>query len=334
MSTLLFAPVSRRKLAASLLVVSCALLPFSLRAEDKKKNPASKMYVADVNGDAQIDTGDSIEDMVKKSVYNAQGTVIETKKPDSADDKNKHFSTMVYSNGTGAYFDNDTRVEVRKFMQEPFTPNRTDSETEPSISQTQAFVARGTVGLCTSKLVAGSTMNYQTPHGSVAIRGRKVVVEAGDNFTKISMLEGDSTVRGGSTDMGGQTLHSGQQAIIRQGDHGQNIVQISNIPSNEMPALDDKVSMACMAKKTVYFEVKEKKTTDSGYNPLASSGSGDANGGSSGPVSAFDGDNSTSATTTTTTEIVAVPTTNNNLPVTYTVSPDQITSSSNTPGGE
>jgi len=69
---------------------------------------------------------------------------------------------MVYSNGTGIYFDPDTRMEIRKFVQEPFTPNRADMETEPSISQTQTFLSRGLVGLCTSRLVAGSSMVYQT----------------------------------------------------------------------------------------------------------------------------------------------------------------------------
>jgi len=51
-------------------------------------------------------------------------------------DKEKTYSSMVYSNGTGIYFDPDTRMEIRKFVQEPFTPNRADMETEPSISQT------------------------------------------------------------------------------------------------------------------------------------------------------------------------------------------------------
>jgi len=40
--------------------------------------------------------------------------------------------------------------------------------------------------------------------------------------------------------------------------------QIERIPSNELGIMDDKVSMACMAKKTVYFEVAERKTTGDG----------------------------------------------------------------------
>jgi hypothetical protein len=247
------------RLALMLFAAAFTLGSSPLFAQKKRSNPASKVYISDVAGEAQIDTGDSIDDVAKRSVYNAQGTVIETKKSDPTGDK-KAYSTMVYSNGTGAFFDEDTRVEVKKFNQEPFTPNRADIDLEPSVSQTQAFVSRGTVGLCTSKQVAGSSMTYQTSQGSVNIRGRKVVIEAQGKVTKISMLEGDSTVRTGANDLGGQTLNAGEQAIISEGAQGQpNAVQILKIPPQEMSKLDDKVAMACMAKKTVYFDVREKK---------------------------------------------------------------------------
>jgi hypothetical protein len=326
--------------AAALL--SLAWLPLSLHAQgSKKNNPASRVYIADVSGEAQIDTGNSIQDLNKRSVYNAQGTVIETKKSKTEDENGKTYSTMVYSNGTGAYFDQDTHVEVKRFVQEPFKANRTDMEVEPSISQTQAFVSHGTVGLCTSKLVAGSTMTYTTPHGTINIHGRKVVIEANDNQTKISMLEGDSTVRAGSLDLGGHTLHTGQQAIIRSGGAGQpNIIQVSPIPPAEASALDDKVSMACMAKKTVYFEVKERQvdsgaapgspeavvadsvaTTENATAQSSSPGAGDA------PVTAFDGNVANSGSTdsvTTVSEIVPVEVVPKTLPVEFTTSPSML----------
>ena len=75
----------------------------SLHAQAKKKNPASKLYVSDVSGEAQIDTGDSVEDLNKRSVYTAQGVVIDTKKPQNDAERAKYYSTMVYSNGTGAF---------------------------------------------------------------------------------------------------------------------------------------------------------------------------------------------------------------------------------------
>src|SRR4051794_13485033 len=68
------------------------------QGQAKKKNPASKLYVADVGGIALIDTGDALEDLTKRSVYTAQGTIIETKKADGNNPTEKNFSTMVYSN--------------------------------------------------------------------------------------------------------------------------------------------------------------------------------------------------------------------------------------------
>ena len=332
-------------------VTALVVMPPALRADGQKKNPSSKVYVSDVNGDAQIDTGENIQDLNKRSVYNAQGTTIETRKSNGKEEKGKVFSTMVYSNGTGAYFDEDTKVEVKKFVQEPFTPNRTDMDVEPSISQTQAVVSRGTVGLCTSKLVAGSSMNYQTPHGSINIQGRKVVIEANDRETKISMLEGESTVRGGEADLGGHKLKVGEQAVIRHGATGQpNTVTVQPIPPSEVGALDDKVAMACMAKKTVYFEIKERQITESGTpagtvaesvtaaENNASGGSTDTGGtsaGNGGSVTAFDGpaanNNKFAPKPTIVQEIVPVEVVPVNLPVQFTVSPARIVTTK--PGG-
>lgn len=300
-------------------MVAWLLSSAALFGQTKKKNPASKLYVSDVAGEAQIDTGEAVEDLNKRSVYTAQGAVIDTGKADGKRDADKHYSTMVYSNGTGAFFDTDTRVEIRRFVQEPFVPTRSDSEVEPSISQTQAFVARGTVGLCTSKLVAGSSMAYTTPHGTVNIRGRKVVIQAESNVTKISMLEGESTVRAGVMDMGGQTIHAGEQAIIRPAGPGEpNMVEIRKIPSAEASQLDDKVAMACMAKKTVYFEVRGRQNS-SGNGEVDAFNSNEGNTRTAG--SPFVDANG---------EIVAIPVVPTNLPVQFTISPASLT----TPSGQ
>jgi hypothetical protein len=322
--------------AGAALVASLLFSVLSLTALAKDKNPASKIYVSDVSGEATIATEDTLDDLTKRSVYSAQGTVIETKTPDNDNNRSKYFSTMVYSNGTGAFFDADTKVEIKQFMQEPFQPNRNDADAEPSISQTQAVLSRGTIGLCNSKLVAGSNMGYQTPQASVSIRGRKLVIEASGDVTKVSMLEGDSTVKGGSQDTSGVQLKTGQQAIIRRGAPGQpNQVEVIDIPKAEMPQLDDKVAMACMAKKTVYFEVKER-TYDSRVGSGTSKGStsGDnagSNGDSKGSpdrggITAFDG-NSGGASSVTVREIVPVEVVPSKLPVENTISPARLITS-------
>jgi len=305
------------------LVCTCALAPNWLHGQGQKRNPVSKMYVSDVSGEALIDTGEVVEDLNKRSVYSAEGTVIETKRPQAEADRSKCYSTMVYSNGTGAFFDADTRVEVRRFIQEPFVPNRMDVDVEPSISQTQAFISRGSVGLCTSKLVAGSNMTYETPHGSVNIRGRKIVIQADAEMTKISMIDGDSSVRTGAVDMGARTVQAGQQAIIRRAAPGQPpTIEIRAIPRAEMAQLDDKVSMACMAKKTVYFEVRDRPGKGDGAG--AETAFGETSENSGGRVTAFDGKSGASGGGPVR-EIVPVEVVPTTLPVEFTVSPARLT---------
>lgn len=248
---------STYKAASVFLIAASAVMfaPFGHADEAKRKNPNSKLYIADIEGIASINTGDKIEDLTKRSVYSAEGVILETA-PDS-------HNAIVLSNGTGIAFDPDTRLEMQRFMQEPFSPNRTDLEVEPSVSQTTAFLPRGSVGLCTSKLVAGSTMTYNTRHASVAIRGRKVVIETDDDKTIVSLIEGDVTVRGDLM-AGGQSLEPGHQAIItRKSNFEPPIITIQPIPKSDMDRLGDKVAMACMARKTVYFEVAERQNDSS-----------------------------------------------------------------------
>ena len=167
---------------------------------------------------------------------------------------------MVFSNGTGVFLDSDTRMEVRRFSQEPFTPNRTDLESEPSIYQTYNYVPRGRVGICAPRMVAGSSMVYATPHGSANIRGKKVVVEAMDFETKISAVEGEVTIGGTAAGGGGRTLKGGEQALISQNPGQPPSIIIRMIPDDEREAIEDKVTLACNARRTVYFDASQKKS--------------------------------------------------------------------------
>lgn len=251
-----------KALAAFFLTLSVvASASFAQSSDGKRKNPTSKLYVADVEGIASINTGEKIEDLTKKSVHAAEGAILETK-PDAS-------NAIVLSNGTGIGLDPDTRLEMTRFLQEPFSPSRSDLETEPSVSQTSAMLSRGSLGLCTSKLVAGSSMVYGTRHANVVIRGRKVVIEATDNQTTVSLIEGDVTVRGEML-AGGQTLKPGQQAIItRPSNFEPPVIVIQPIPQADVKRLEAKVAIACMARQTVYFEVTERQnegSTDGAFN--------------------------------------------------------------------
>jgi hypothetical protein len=231
---------------------------FAQRQLGKKKGPTSKIYLAEAKGESQIQTGDKIYTARQATAFDAPGTVIETT-------ANSH-NAFVYSNGTGLFVDQNTRVEIDRFVQEPFRPNRTttaDAPFEPSISQSDVHVSHGAVGVCTSQLVSGSSMAYSTPQASVNIRGGKVSIETNADETIIDLLDGDITVRGGSKDIGGQVLRPGERAVVRAAPAGQPAtVTISRIPPEALQASDERVSVACNAKKTVTFEVIEKKAEE------------------------------------------------------------------------
>lgn len=224
---------------------------FAQRQLGKKKGPTSKLYLAETVGEGRITTEGKSYDAKQATAFDAPGTVIETKA-----DSHQAF---VYSNGTGMFVDANTRVEVDRFVQEPFRPDRNSMEVEPSISQSDVFVARGSVGICTGQLVSGSSMNYSTPHAGVNIRGGKLSISTSDDETVVYLLEGDATVKSGGRDLGGTLLRAGEQATIRPGRPGMPpTVTVGPIDRKVVASLDDKVSVACNAKKTVTFETIER----------------------------------------------------------------------------
>jgi hypothetical protein len=258
-------------------------------AQARRKNPTSKLYVADTVGDTQIDTGTEIDDLTKKSVYNAEGT-----------------TSVVLSNGTGIYFDVDTRVQIRTFEQEAFRPNRSDLEDEPSLSSTKLYIDHGVIGVSTSKLVAGSTMVYETSLATAFIRGRQAVILAEDNLTVISMVQGEATVQAGPLDRS-RLVKNQQQIIIRPGRPGEaNLVEIRDIPDGSdvdfEQWLQERVLTADAARKLVYFETQARTGSDGG-------------------ISLFDGANNAAGN-----EIVAVPVVPSNPTVDANVSPANLTS--------
>jgi hypothetical protein len=241
-----------------------ALSPATASAQEKKTNKGGKIYVSEINGEATIGTATTFEDVNKRAVYPAQGAVIETM-PGAENAGDKSALTIVYSNGTAATFGADTRLEIKRFTQDPFTPKQSDLDQEPSASQTQAFVARGTVGVFTSKAAPGSTMVYQTPHGALSIRGRQVVIETGPTETKIAVLDGEGTFRGNTPQVGAHTVRAGEQATVQRNtaDEGPKL-QIATLSPAETAKLVGKLATADTARKTVYFVDRSAKVESGG----------------------------------------------------------------------
>lgn len=291
---------------------------FAQRQLGKKKGPTSKMYLAETQGDGQIINEGKAHPPRQATAFDAPGTIIETK--DGA------HQAFVYSNGTGMYVDSNTRVEVDRFVQEPFRPDRNTTEMEPSISQSDIFISRGLVGICTGQMVAGSTMNYATPHSNVNIRGGKIVIQSSPEQSVIYLLEGDATVRGGTRDVGGQVLRAGERAVIRPGPAGQPpSITISPIEAQTIGSMDEKVAVACNAKKSVTFETIEKKAQFGAEGDPAEvvDNANPAKPGESAP--AGENTNDGAGDTGTDEEIVARPVVPATPPTNITVSPDRIT---------
>ncbi|HYC69733.1 MAG TPA: hypothetical protein VEB66_00915 [Opitutaceae bacterium] len=276
------------KLLALGLASACLMAPaFGQRQLGRRTTPTAKFFVAEVKGESQITSGERVHEGRQASAYDAPGTVIETK-------ADSH-SAVVYSNGTGMFVDSDTRVEIERFSQEPFVPSQYTPDAEPSITQSNIFVSRGFVGVCTGQLVSGSTMSYSTAHAAVNVRGRKIGIRTSPEETVIYLLEGDVTVRSDARDFNGHVLRPGEQAVVRPGAAGQPAsVTISPIPSDVMASLDERVTVACNARRTVSFETIDR----------AADGGGEGDGESQ--------------------EIVARPTVEAEVPTNLVVSPDRL----------
>jgi hypothetical protein len=268
---------------------------FAQRQLSQPNNPTSKIYLAETQGDAQIQTGDKIYSARQATTFDAPGTIIETK-------ENAH-SAFVYSNGTGLYLDQNTRVEIERFQQEAFRPDRntTDRLLEPSVSQSDVHVTRGVIAICTSRLISGSSMAYTTPHAVINIRGGRVAVDVKADETIVDLLEGDITVHAGIKDIGGQILRPGERITVKAAVAGDApTVEIGETPRELVSSLENRIAIACSARKTVSFEAVDTASGDG----LDIGGGG--------------GDNQT---------IVAKPAVPEQLPSNIVVSPDRL------PGG-
>jgi hypothetical protein len=271
-------------------------------AQEQKPNPAGKLYVTDASGNIQISNGTKIDQLSRKAVYNAEGSVIETESNASA--------SLVLSNSTGIFLDGGTRIQIREFKQEAFRPNRSDLEEEPSASHTSLFVEYGTMGVSTGKLASDSTLEIDTPDASASIHGGQAVIRVVDGSTQVSIIRGTATVRAGSS--GAPVFaKAGQEVQVRDGGSGQPAAAVvQEISAGQTAGLaqisDPDVDNAQAAQKLVYFNVQ----TPTG-----------------GGIQVFDGDTAQGGSSTqgSSAEVVAIPVVPAVPPVQPTVSAANLT---------
>jgi hypothetical protein len=279
--------------------------------------PTGKFYVAEVHGSAEIYVKDGpIYSLAPKAVYAAEGNEIVTGPNSSV--------TLVFSNSASLTCSGDTRMHILKFSQQPLKPNVTDLDEEPSASQMQVYIDRGTVSVATPNLAAGSSCTYFTAQGQIAIRDVQAVIDVRTNETIVSMLSGDASARSETLD-GGVHLQQGQQVIMRNQISGQpEPFEVQSIPTAQLAQLTALALDTSMARKTVYFApvaagLSNSTATGSTAAVAAKTKSPD-NAASTGTGSVFD-DNSTPPQSQNLQPVSLVPA---NLPVQYTVSPARI----------
>ena len=158
------------------------------------------------------------------------------------------------------YLDQDTRVEIESFAQEPFEADyaaNLGALVEPSVSRSQVRVAHGSVGVCTTRLMSGSSMQYSTPFADINVRGGRISIEANADESHVDLIEGDVTVRSGSMDVGGQLLRPGERATIRPPANAGDppTITIGPIPDDRLAAANDRAAQACGARTAVTFEL-------------------------------------------------------------------------------
>ncbi|HWA86018.1 MAG TPA: FecR family protein, partial [Opitutus sp.] len=187
---------------------------FTLSSAGKLTRPGAgligKFYASGVKGDVTVISDGRILSLKKGDSYLARGDTIETAKGATA--------TIVYSNGTAVFIDEDTRFIVEKFDQEFFAPNN-NLRVEPSNSSTVVKLVHGRVVISTPRLLSGTTMFYQTPHAAISIRGEKVLIETNEKQTHVAMITGNATVNPRDTDGNfvslGKRLTTGQEAYVK-----------------------------------------------------------------------------------------------------------------------
>lgn len=314
-------------MACTAMLIAVSPSAFAQRQLGKKKGPTSKLYVAEALGDAQIQTGDRIYTVRQASAFDAPGTVIVTKENSR--------TAFVYSNGVGMTIGENSRVEIIRFEQAPFSASgaaSANTDSEPSSSQSDIFLSRGTVGISTSQLASGSSMSCSTELGSINIRGGNVSIQSNATETIVDLLDGSATVLSSDKDGSSYVMKPGERIILRRTAVGLPLVIfISLIPPQALPELNVLVSVASNARKTVTFEVIEKKATlglDAPPPAAVTTTGGDKKPATtadtaSGATTA-DAAGGSSGSNDSTQEIVAKPTVPAQLPINVVVSPDRL----------
>jgi hypothetical protein len=238
-------PIGRLLIAAAF----CCLLTLSARAQE---NIPGKVYVAEISGSVTFVVDGKMFALKKGDSLPVQGARVETAAG--------AYVVLVYSNGTSICIDENTIVEIRRFVQNPFPPGLDTTVNEPSISDTIGSITHGRVIITTNQLATGTSMVYLTPQSQVKIRSKEVVIEVEDRETRVALLTGHVTVTPQNAPPGalGQILRDGEMAVVANPPASSidtpATVQVLPLLQNVIDPLATKIAATERAQKIVVFE--------------------------------------------------------------------------------
>ena len=242
-------PCRNRVLTVTLALLFATFAPVT-RGASAAGSPISKVYFAAVRGaDAFVHQGDRSQPISPKETYAAAGLGIETQAG--------AIVTMVFSNGLAVQLHADTRLKVKRFAQEPFRPNRTDIQLEPSISDVELDLAYGTMVISTAKLVPGSRLNLETNRAEVNAQGGTMIVTANPEETDVSVVTGACTIYGHNDGTHFDAVKEGEMAKVHLAATdatGAVVIEVTPMTKPELATLTGQTDDITLAKRTVYFD--------------------------------------------------------------------------------
>jgi len=209
-------------------------------------NLVSKIYAVDVEGEAYVENAGIINPLSAREIYVAQGSTIYTQEESTV--------SLVISNGTGIFLSESTRMSITRAAQEPFQGERSDMINEPSVSNIQLEHQHGIMGICTSRLLAGTLLEVVTDEFITRIVDGKLVYERGPEGSSVTLVGGDATVQSGQIwyEGEGRTLKVRHKLFFPA--DGSEPVE-THLSGSELAGMEGIVTIACLARRGVYFDV-------------------------------------------------------------------------------
>jgi len=209
-------------------------------------NLVSKLYAVDVEGEVYVENSGLIIPLAAREIYVAQGSTVYTSEESTA--------SLVISNGTGIFLSESSRMTVTRAEQEPFQGERSDMINEPSVSNIQLKHERGVMGICTSRLLAGTLLEVVTDEFTTRIVDGRLVYERGPEGSSVTLVGGDASLQSGQIwyENEGRDLKV-RHKLFFPADGSEPID--TELSGQELAEMEGIVTIACLARRGVYFDV-------------------------------------------------------------------------------